>query len=294
MEEQFVQDAISKPARLQRVLHQLGYTDWRFEQIDVLNQEFNFSATDPSGTRLGGRMDVVATFNGQKSFVIVEAKVLATADDLKQLSWYLEHCAAIGREPGSGLSTIDFNQTVGILLASEFVPGRYDVGDRKIHCVQFRFDASKFPFQPVKPPPPDPTATAAPAVYKHSWLVTIDYHRSRLRVELQPAFDELRRLCLPPGDPRLEWIIENPKGGHVAIHYKGHYVLYFFVQKNSFDVGYAAPGESAVPVRVGTGWRDALSVLAEARTQLPDILTKIDAMGEIPPGFTWGSFDGEQ
>lgn len=37
MEEQFIQDAISKQSRLQRVLHLLGYTDWRSEDDHILS-----------------------------------------------------------------------------------------------------------------------------------------------------------------------------------------------------------------------------------------------------------------
>jgi len=103
-------------------------------------------------------------------------------------------------------------------------------------------------------------------------------------------------LCLPLGDLRFDWVIENPKSDHVAVHYKGVYVIYFFVRRNSFDVGYTPPGSEGVRYSIGPGEQDPQKVLDIARAQLPLILEDIDKQDEshgIPRDFTWRSFDDD-
>jgi hypothetical protein len=284
MEEQFIQDAISKPARVLRLLEHLGYK-WQFEDSDVLNQEFNFSAIDPSSrTEVGGRIDVIATFNGRTRLAIIETKSVANPEDLKQLTWYLEHCAAIGAAPSSGLSSIDFGQTVGILLANDFAPGLYETPER-MHCVRFRFQRSEFPFVKHVEVPPGATEEPPTAVFKQSRLVTIQDHRGYLCESLQPAFDELRRLCLREGDQRSEWLIENPKG---------QYLAYFFVRKTSFDFGYTLHTGENIRLRVGAGGMEASQVITQARLHLAMILDGIDRHDKsrgIPEEFSWRDFD---
>jgi hypothetical protein len=291
MEEQFIQDAISNLARLQRIINRLGYPDWQALDTDLLNQEFNFSAKDANGARFGGRIDVLATFNGRTRLAIIEAKMTASKSDLKQMCWYTSNCHELVKADDVGPAAVDFCQTIGILLAREFVPGDYETDNPRIHFVRIRFDGKKFPFEVPAIIPPCP-AEDTPSVFKHSRLNSLPQHRDWLRSDLHAAFDELRRLCLRPHDRRATWIVENVKGGHIAIHYKGNSVMWFFVWRNWFDVGYILPKGQSVKERVSIA--EQTRVLEQARAHLPLLLESIDAQDElrgIPSNFDWNDCD---
>jgi hypothetical protein len=277
---------------LQRVINLLGFSDWQSSETDMLNQEFNVASTDETGARLGGRIDVLATFNGRRHLAIIETKTVASEEDLSQLHWYVDNCREIAKADHVRLGAVDFARTVGILLAHEFLPGDYRKGDRHIHLVRFRFDGRRFPFEAPAVIPPR-RAEDTPVVVKHSRFNTLQEHRGWLSADLHAAFDELRRLCLEPGDRRLSWVVENVKGDHIAIHYKGIYVLYLQVRTKWFHVGYEWPnGGRAEKVGIAEQTR----VLEQARTDLPFLLQSIDAQDEvrgIPSYFDWDDCDEE-
>lgn len=294
MEEQFIQDAISHYSRLQRVLHDLKYTTWQYQDDDVLNQEFNFSARDCSDVQVGGRIDVLATFNGSTRVVIVEVKSVASAADIPQLSWYLANFPKSAKSCGTQFNSIDPDHVIGILLAHQFLPGSYDTNGQKIHLVGFQFHGREFPFRVPPEIPASHGEDAATPVFKHSYLTTVNKHKEWLCSTLHSAFDELCNLCLPPGDPRRSWILMNPQGDHIAIHYKGIYVLHLFVRKHWFYVGYDLPNKQNIRERISLAEGNQDDVLAEARRNLPLVLQAIDdqdVQRGIPADFTWADFD---
>jgi len=75
--EQFIQDAICKPNRVQKVMRMLG-KDWQFDNDhDVVYPQFSFE---------GKRLDVMATFGKRQHLLIVEVKSGAAGiDGLQQL-----------------------------------------------------------------------------------------------------------------------------------------------------------------------------------------------------------------
>ena len=114
-------------------------------------------------------------------------------------------------------------------------------------------------------------------------------HRGNLSTEgLRIAFDRIADCFLQKDDKRLDWVLCNPKGQHVAIHYKGQYIIYVFVHKHSFDVGYGKVGGQSISFRV----TEELPVLpTKMEANVHAMIEEIDRQMEsdIPPSFDWRS-----
>ncbi|NLY00632.1 MAG: hypothetical protein GXY83_31430 [Rhodopirellula sp.] len=281
--EQFIQDAICRPDRIERVVRQMGKADWTFGKDDIVNQEFNFSAEGQ-----GGRIDVLATFNGLTSLLIVEVKAGIVGDaDVEQLDWYLTNWRSL-TQADPRLANV--GDVTGAVLAEGFLPISRNWQNKNISFVEFKLAAEKWPFSVVTS---SVIGEAHPVqegtVFKHSRLTTLKEHREYLATEeLQAAFDRIAACFLQKDDERLDWVLCNPKGQHVAIHYKGHYIIWVFVQKHSFDVGYGKAGGPSLSRRVT---RESPVLPPEMEAKVLEIVAEIDGdMGcDIPPGFNWRS-----
>lgn len=281
--EQFIQDAICRPDRIERVVRQMGKSEWTFDIArDIVNQEFNFSAEGQ-----GGRIDVLATLNGLTNLLIVEVKAGAVGDaEVEQLDWYLTYWRALTK---ADERLANVREVTGAVLAERFLPISTRWHGKDISFVEFKLAADKWPFTVVTPKIAESSPTQEGTVFKHSRLVTLAEHRDYLSTEeLRTAFDRIAACLLQEDDQRLDWVLCNPKGEHVAIHYKGQYIIWVFVHKHSFDVGYGTVGEQSISLRV----TEELPVLpVEMEADVHAIVEKIDRQMEsdIPPNFNWRS-----
>lgn len=279
--ERFIQDAICKPNRIQRVVREMGKVDWTFDRNqDIVNQEFNFSANGE-----GGRIDVLATFNGLSDLLIMEVKAGTVGDsEVDQLDWYLTnwHC---GTKADERLANV--REVAGAVLAEGFLPISPRWQDKNISFVRFELAAGKWPFTVETPETVESSAGQENVVLKHSKLVRLGEHRDYLSTaELQNAFDRIVDCFLQKDDERLEWVFQNPKSQHVAIHYKGQYIIYIFVHKHSFDVGYPRAGTPGAEARINA---ESPGLPPNMETDVRAKLDEIDRQMEsdIPPGFNW-------
>lgn len=290
MQEQFIQDAISSHPRLQKVLQQQLNRDWFIGSNDLLNQEFNFKVQDAfSGQSYGARMDVIATFENRSRLAVVETKSTADPQDIEQLKWYLENCNLLRNQ--KDFEKVDFQQTVGILLANSFAPGDYQKPDN-IYLLQLDLNDPANPFKKPKLKPTDASDPPISKVYKNSKLYTVDYHRKHLTESLHSIFDDFRGLNLPLGDPKRKWIVENPKSGHLAIHYKGKYIACFFVYSKKFEFVFG-PDNKTFQKDAIDGNTTPLKI-SEIKSKLTELLKIIDQESEkngLPVNFSWDVFD---
>lgn len=232
--ERFIQDAISCPHRIQRLLNSRNL-DWQFYEskgdelpADVVNQEFSFSSDG-----IGGRVDVVATFENRSKLVLCEVKRGSVGDnELEQLLWYVEEWDSDGRKVADkSLSSID--GVTGLLLAQDFFPIDSALlkkaAELNVFFVQFNFDSQSFPFQIVQPSvrPNDPfDGEVSTTTLRHSSLWTESDWHDYCHSEILEEFKKWSDCLLDAGDERISWITKIYKERHVAIHYKGEYIIW--------------------------------------------------------------------
>lgn len=288
--EQFIQDALSRPSRLQRVLAELGRNDWHFAENasadraqlhDVVNQEVSFEK---------GRIDILATFSNRSQLVIVEVKAgVAGLEALNQLKRYLEGWRMLPLD-SMGLSKVHDDQVIGIVLAEGFVA----VPDTppNVALVAFKFAGTAWPFRVV--PPAETLADGleeepTPATAKASGLYSLADHRDYLRSpDLRSAYQTVAGCFLDSTDKRSEWLLANVKGSHIALHYKGEYLIHLWAKQNYFYVGYdlgAQPrwikvAADNLATALPTIQRDFEQLLAVADNKLARV---------IPADFHWQS-----
>jgi hypothetical protein len=301
MQEQIIQDAITNHPRLKKVLELLGYKDLAIDTNagitrDLLNQEFNFKVQDPALNQcFGARLDVIATFNGRTQLVIIETKSIAAPEDIEQLKFYLDYCHLLKEQPGLNLDRIASEKTIGILLANSFVPGEYKLpNNRIIHLVTLDMQDEKQPFKKFDPLAVEKSDLPIASVFKNSNFYTVDDHRNYLKsTRLRELFDQLKKFALSESDSRVNWIAENPKSGHLAIHYKGIYAAYFFVRQKYFVFGYGPNNDTLERIQIDES-SDTVAVLADLRPKLEVLLNTIDIQAKaagIPDHFSWQLYD---
>jgi len=232
LSEQFIQDAICRPERLIHILELAGRSGYKFESsengqlVDVVNQELSFSA---------GRIDVLATFNARSKVVLVEVKAgEAEQSALDQLMAYLARWADLQRAE-LGLQDLRNEDVVGILLAEAFV-NIAEVPPNVI-LVTFSMMDGYRPFKIINVA--EIERREARPLKKSSCLYSLNDHVSYIQGDyLQQKFMDVVNCFLDESDVRRDWLIHNPKSQHLAVHYKGEYVLDLWARRSSFIVGY--------------------------------------------------------
>ena len=234
--EQFIQDALCWPERIQRVLRDSGREGWEFFDVpsvdpfgaaDVVNQEVSFDQ---------GRVDIFATFNHRTRLAIIEVKAgIVGLEAVKQLNWYLENWRKMNcdflhlrvAEP----------DVVGIVLAEGFV-GIPDLPPNVL-LVEFKFNGDAWPFRIVDPEETlstDVTDAPSPDAGKFSQLYSFSDHRDYINKSptLRDAFERISLFLTDADDKRRDWILRNVKGSHIAVHYKGEYLIHLWAKRQYF------------------------------------------------------------
>lgn len=279
--EQFVQDLLCQPERIQRVLKQLNEQDWHFVTAaengctDVLNQEVNFEH---------GRLDILATFNGRTRLVIIEVKAGdAGIDAVEQLKSYLGDWPDL--QKSLQLPDLAPEQIRGLVLAEGFT-GITELPPR-ISLVQFQWNGNRWPFTIIQPQPQaEPAEEVTVKAAKRSGLYTVADHSSRiLDEELRNFYCAIANCFLDPTEARFSWVFQNPKGSHLAIHYKGIYIAHLWAKRRSFRVGFGRY-ESEFDQTIS---RSNLPEHGEFITRnIGALLNRIDEeKSAIPLGFSW-------
>jgi hypothetical protein len=285
--EQFIQDAVCHPRRLEKILRDplinkpLTFVDG----TDVINQEFSFAVE-----RVAGRVDVLATLDSLRHLVIIEVKDgVATNSDVEQLKWYLDHWSYL-TQCDPRLAAVQHEDVLAMVLAEDLADVTID--DPRIRFVTFKMEAGKFPFTVIPlsdirkmPQDHEGIQTRRP---KSSQLCTFDAHADYILAEsLRNDFRRAAALFVDPTDERLRWIYQNAKGGHFAVHYKGVYLCVLVAKRRSFVIGYFFNGASQW-FKVETDNRGSIDQAKEIAFQG---MKSIDdrMQGLIPAGFTWQS-----
>ena len=249
--EQFIQDVVSRPDRLMRMLHEqaVDKEGWFFDadetKGDVVNQEYTIGA---------GRIDVIATFSLRTKLLVVETKAgIADSAALDQLKWYLKPEQTAELRSDKELSNVDIDDVVGFLVAQDFSgipPQQIPANIHLFRCIVT--DVHEEPQLVYVPPRLLPesaacTDEAAPKPRRTSQLTRLSEHVSyigwnnRLPQEvsqrLQEAFRKFLRCFLGKEDAN-RWVHPNPKGGYIWVHYKGVQLIHLQAAQKWFDVQY--------------------------------------------------------
>jgi hypothetical protein len=280
--EQFIQDTFCHSDRIQRVLAEMGRSDWQFHAerspgtdspIDVVNQEVNFAE---------GRIDILATFDRRRRLAIVEVKAgIAGIDALNQLRLYLRNWSKL-KVPETRLDAVEACDVVGILLAERF-QGIPDLPDN-IALLRFEFCGDAWPFKRVLPRDtwqvePD---QAAASRFKQSGLYSLAEHAEYIQDQsVRDAYLQIARCFLQDQDPRRKWLVQNPKGEHIAIHYKGEYRIHLWARRAYFYVGYTLKSQERY-TKVNANNLSELSVI---KAEVAELLDEIDE--RVSCDFVW-------
>lgn len=279
--ERFIQDAISRPNRMEWLVHDLG-RNWQFtDSEDFINQEYSFSAGGECG-----RIDVICTFNCRRKLAIVEVKAGEIGDeDVRQLSWYLNHSSELIRH--DQLSKTD--EIVGILLAEGCRPLSHQL-PQDIFLIEFKLIAEDgSPFHPVLPQIGIVHPGEGPSAVKNSTLWRLSDHRDYLLDDaLKQAFTDVTALFTEPQNDRAQWILVNPKGDHVAVHYKGEYITSISVRRQYFVLAYGSE-DGQVPWKQIKVTGGELGRLSDIKREILATMDRTDKelSSSIPAGYKW-------
>jgi hypothetical protein len=229
--EQFIQDGLCDEHRLQEVVRWFKpgwtYQSGDYEICDIINQEVNFSV---------GRLDVLATFDNRKKVAILETKAGDASDgDLAQLKNYLDARNELFKQIRIGENT----EILGILVAEGFqiqksnVEGRDDLG-----LVLFKKDGRKLRFEKTSPETlaSEVNSKDDSRIEKRSALVVLQERINYVDPSLRCEFEKASWLFLDDEKQR-QWVVRNPKGDHIAVHYKGVYVVHLWPRRKYFYLG---------------------------------------------------------
>jgi hypothetical protein len=257
LSEQFIQDVVSRPDRLVRMLKEqaVGRESWFFDpdetEGDVVNQEYTVGA---------GRIDVIATFARRTKLLIVETKAgIADFAALDQLKWYLEpeQLAALRRD--KQLSDVCNDNVVGFLVAQDFSgipPQHIPANIHLFRCIIT--DAREQPMLKHVLPGSLPESAAcddeaAPKPKRGSQLTRLPEHINYIGSNNRLQQDESQRLredfcrflrCFLEQDDANRWVHPNPKGGYIWVHYKGVQLIHLQAARKWFDVQYGLSPKS--------------------------------------------------
>ena len=253
---------------------------------DVVNQEYSFSHDG-----VGGRVDIIATFENRERLMLCEVKPTTAGDaELEQLLWYVEKWhsdkSEIADEP---IGQIKANNVVGVLLATGFFDLEAKLLEKakelNIYFVEFDFSHADFPFKVFHPSPrtADQSGEEPNTKLKHSRLCTEQDWIGSCKPELVEEFQKWTN-CLIEDDPeRLSWVTKIYKNGHVAIHYKGEYIAWLYPKSRAhrLDGSYGINGKYT-----SISWEHDSDV---AKPHMQKILREIDDQYKeiIPIGFKW-------
>lgn len=241
--EKFIQDAFTNPARVSRVLREIG-KDWSFKDCstgkpDAITQEFSFAAEGE-----GGRIDILATFENRTKLMICEVKPgMVTDPQAEQLRWYVDNWIS-GKATIADESISEIRDVCGILLAEDFdsMTGQY-LNHPNLHFVKFDQHSKDFPFAIAHPKEKtldgdDEESTAPTKTFRQSWLWLPDDKKEHFPDEVKTAFDTWMNCFLDDNDPRRQWIVTSIKNSHISIHYKSEYITVLYPRKRSFVGGF--------------------------------------------------------
>ena len=290
--EKFVQDAFTNGKRIQFVLHdkKIGLSNWEFcdtngDPRDVVNQGYSFSAGG-----IGGRVDIIATFNNRKNILLCEAKRGKVGDaELHQLLWYLENWNH-DRSVMTDDTIKKTNQVIGILLGEDFFPIEKslleEVRKQRVYFVKFEFNDRSFPFTVVKPEElvtHENLSEDAKTLLKYSKLWLEEDWIQGCEPDLVSEYRKWSNCLMDESDARCKWVTKIFKGRHIAIHYKGEYIIWLYPKPDAkwLDGAYGYQG---------THQNITLEHNSEvAKSEVNKILDRIDDKyaGMIPHGFDW-------
>jgi hypothetical protein len=286
--EHFIQDAFCRPERIQRVLATIDRSGWQFVPSvddarsatgDIVNQEVSFE---------GSRIDILATFDRRTRLVIVEVKAGTVGlEALNQLNAYLKDWRKMSL--GSlGLQNVADEDVLGIVLAEGFIG--IPQTPPNVVLLAFELCGNAWPFRVVKPQDtlPQEVAEDSPQrTVKSSRLMTFAEHRDRINdLELRDAFSRIAQCFIDPSDARSEWVLANAKGSHVAVHYKGEYLIHLWSKRNCFYAGYQVEGKSPwFKFEAGKQFDALRSVEHDCQKMLATVDTKL--FRAIPQEFNW-------
>jgi hypothetical protein len=161
-----------------------------------------------------------------------------------------------------------------------------------VHFVAFNFNGDQFPFivadkdvaRSAAAMSDDATQDTGERRPRASELQTIGDKTAKFSPEKQLAFTQLTECFMHSTDPRRPWLSVVVKAGHVAVHYKGQYILWIFVGVRSFNGGYKFGKISGL-----FSDRDMLTGLIVS--EVGEVLAQIDEQfkGRIPPDFDWNN-----
>jgi len=284
--EQFVQDVLCRPDRIERVLAMMGREGWQFvappdegeaADSDLVNQEVSVDK---------GRIDTLATFNRRTRLVVVEVKAgIAGLEAFNQLNWYLQNLPL----DSLGLQNVQREHIVGIVLAEGFVG--IPETPANVALLEFKFAGTSWPFRIVEPRDTlgqNIVEDPAPRAPKISRLITIRDHRNwMVDPKLREAFDRIAGCFLDDGsEDRSEWVLANAKGDHVAVHYKGEYLIHLWARRNYFHTGYQVNGKSQWLKVDAANYSEALQTIErDCRQMLAIVDGRLAAA--IPMAFAW-------
>jgi hypothetical protein len=238
--ELFIHDVVSNLDRLQAMLKTIG-ENWSIERrkkpADVVNQEYWVG---------GGAIDVVGTFDNRRHLVIVEVKAgTADATAIDQLKWYLDH-----RNENEHLKK--FERVVGFLVAQDYLGVSRNMIPEEAFLFSFTWPSGN-PFE-YRPPGSFPPATEtvagnqAKGAGRHSALFCLEDHIDYIRdAEMKEAFKLFTRCFLDEASIDCQWVYANPKSKHVAVHYKGEYLIALWAKRKQFFVQYDQKGCVVTP-----------------------------------------------
>ncbi len=245
VEEQYIQDVLSRPECLESLLAQLAAhrlvdtCGWQFDYDeadgDIVNQEYSI------GDRK--RIDVLATFGRRRKVLVVEVKKeVANPSEFEQLKGYLDRIkkdqvAIKANDPALGYA--DLELAFGLLIAPDFLDiTREDLQSQScIHLFRWKVtDIDNAPFITYVIPEslPEVSVIAVPMPTKRSRLLRLIDHSTFLSPDLNEAFEELR-YCFLRDHSRSRWVYVNVKSDGIWVHYRGEQIVYLQVRKNSIQ-----------------------------------------------------------
>ena len=196
--------------------------------------------------------------------------------ELEQLLWYVEKWQSEKAEVADEtLRNVD--SVAGVLLAENFFSFSAKILEKasklSVHFVNFKFDEDNFPFNVITPTTTaqDIESEAEPKTkLKHSCLWMEEDWTQSCKPELVEEFRKWSNCLLDEDDSRHQWVTKIYKVGHVAIHYKGEYIIWLHPKPraNRLDGGYGYGG-----VNTAISWDHDSKA---AKRSVADIIDRID------------------
>jgi hypothetical protein len=127
----------------------------------------------------------------------------------------------------------------------------------------------------------------APRLPKSSKLITFEQHANWITDEsVRAAFVRVAQCFTSENDDRSDWVLANVKGEHVAVHYKGEYLIHLWARRGYFYAGFEIDGQAR---RIRIDATNLASQMPLIERDCRTLMATVDTNTAIPAEFTWRS-----